>query len=114
MHSLFPEKPNSTNLMAKKTTPEKTSLSAAPKPKKAPAKRKPSAKAASAPVPKPSPKKAAAAKPKPVIAISADDIALRAYFISERRQNLGWEGSPEGDWIEAKRQLEEEAANPGL
>jgi len=111
--------------MAKKTTPEKTSLSAAPKPKKSPAKRKPAAKAATAakavPAPQaaPAPKKVVATKPKtgkakPAISISADDIALRAYFIAERRQNLGWEGSSEGDWLEAKRQLEEEAANPGL
>jgi len=102
--------------MAKKTTTEKPSLSAAPKPKKTPAKRKPAAKTSLAAAPKaaktPAPRKPPAAKAAAVI--SDADIALRAYFIAERRQNLGWEGGPEGDWLEARRQLEEEAANPGL
>lgn len=106
--------------MAKKKTSEESSLSAAPKPKKAPAKRKPVAKEAPAakapakPVKVAAPKKPKTLAAKPPVVISNEDIALRAYFIGERRQNLGWDGSPEGDWLEAKRQLEEEAANPGL
>lgn len=38
-----------------------------------------------------------------------EDIALRAYFIAERRQALGWPGDSTGDWVEAERQLLEEA-----
>ncbi len=68
------------------------------------------------------PKKAAAksaAKPKkPAVpkrtvpsaaAISSDDIALRAYFIAERRQQEGIHGDEHSDWIEAERQLRAEA-----
>jgi hypothetical protein len=39
---------------------------------------------------------------------TADDIALRAYFISERRRAEGIQGGPEEDWIEAERQLQSE------
>ena len=40
---------------------------------------------------------------------SQEQIALRAYFISERRQQLGWEGDHLSDWAEAERQLIAEA-----
>jgi len=49
--------------------------------------------------PKAAPKKAAP---------SQEQIALRAYFISERRQQLGWEGDHLSDWMDAERQLREE------
>jgi hypothetical protein len=39
---------------------------------------------------------------------TADDIALRAYFISERRRAEGISGGPEEDWVEAERQLQSE------
>lgn len=60
------------------------------------------------------PKKAkAAAKlavaPKKNPVISTDDIALRAYFIAERREKMGWPGDSTGDWVEAERQLLVEA-----
>jgi hypothetical protein len=42
-------------------------------------------------------------------AITGDDIALRAYFIAERRQKMGWHGDSTGDWVEAERQLKAEA-----
>lgn len=109
--------------MAKKPTSENPILSAAPKPKKAsskPAKRaatrKPAAKVpASVSVAKVATvKKAAKTKPAISVVISDSDIALRAYFIAERRQNLGWDGDEHGDWVEAKRQLEEEASEKGL
>jgi|GEM_PF-531099 len=45
-----------------------------------------------------------------VIEISNDDIALRAYFIAERRRHMGWHGDETGDWVEAERQLRSEAA----
>ncbi len=43
-------------------------------------------------------------------AISNEDIALRAYFIAERRQKMGWHGDSTGDWVEAERQLKTEVA----
>jgi hypothetical protein len=55
--------------------------------------------------------KAAARPPKPAAAklkkpgYSQDDVALRAYFIAERRQAAGLLGDAHTDWIEAERQL---------
>jgi len=71
-----------------KTAPEKKAKAAKP------------AKAAAAP-------KAKVTKPK--IVISNDDIALRAYFIAEKRNQHGHHGDSHSDWIEAERQLREEA-----
>ena len=58
-----------------------------------------------------------AAVPKPVkaaeaeseIVITIEDISLRAYFIAERRQAMGWPGDSTSDWVEAERQLKAEA-----
>lgn len=41
--------------------------------------------------------------------ISREDIQLRAYFISERRETMGWPGNASTDWIEAESQLIAEA-----
>ncbi|NDG70015.1 MAG: hypothetical protein EBY32_01705 [Proteobacteria bacterium] len=41
--------------------------------------------------------------------ILREDIQLRAYFISERRQTMGWPGNSSTDWIEAESQLVAEA-----
>lgn len=41
--------------------------------------------------------------------IPREDIQLRAYFISERRQTMGWPGNSSTDWIEAEAQLVAEA-----
>jgi hypothetical protein len=77
---------------------------AAPKAKKAPAKKAPAKK------------KEKAAKPVietvvvEEIIISNDDIALRAYFISQDRRSRGHWGDETGDWVEAERQLRAEAA----
>jgi len=90
-------------IMAKKTEPKiKTT---------APAKKatKPAAK-----------KKTATAKAKPgakvtqpkASAYTQDDVALRAYFIAEKRRNHGLPGDEHGDWVEAVRQLAEESAKP--
>lgn len=49
------------------------------------------------------------APPEPEIVITNDDIALRAYFIAERRQAMGWPGDSSSDWIEAESQLRAEA-----
>ncbi len=40
--------------------------------------------------------------------LSSDDIARRAYYISERRRNLNLAGDELGDWVEAERQLRKE------
>jgi hypothetical protein len=90
----------------KKEAAPKQSPSAKPKSKKsssvAPSKEK------AAKSPKADKAKPASAGKKPAIEISADDIALRAYFIAERRHKMGWPGDSAGDWIEAERQLRQE------
>jgi len=35
----------------------------------------------------------------------ADRVALRAYFIGERRRTLGIPGDPTSDWLQAEREL---------
>jgi len=69
---------------------------------------------------KTSPAKVAASvtlDPKPPVqepAISHDDIALRAYFIGERRQQMGWHGDSASDWSDAVSQLQAEALEKPL
>ena len=59
---------------------------------------------------KPAAKKAAALKKaNSGAAFTADDIALRAYFIAEKRQTQGLPGDEHQDWVEAERQLAAEA-----
>ena len=69
---------------------------------------RPSRKAAAAAKPLQSTrqKKAASAK----AAISDDEIRLRAYFIAEQRAQSDRPGDSASDWLEARRQLLEEAA----
>lgn len=65
-----------------------------------------------APAAAPKPKKNPARKKKAdavEIVITNDDIALRAYFIAEKRRHNGHWGDETGDWVEAERQLREEA-----
>lgn len=38
-----------------------------------------------------------------------EDLALRAYFLAEKRQKLGLPGDALADWIEAERQLAAES-----
>lgn len=54
---------------------------------------------------KPLAKKTAAPKAKRTPAFTQEDLALRAYFIAEKRQKLGLPGDAHSDWIEAERQL---------
>ena len=57
---------------------------------------------------KPTAKKPAAAKaalPKKAASYSQNDVALRAYFIAEKRRKLGLPGDAHSDWVEAERQL---------
>jgi len=59
---------------------------------------------------------AAAAKKKPAkaaprrkpVGFSSEDIAMRAYFISENRHRNRLHGDEQSDWIEAERQLRAE------
>ena len=44
-------------------------------------------------------------KPVPSIEPGDEEIATRAYFISERRHRLALPGDASSDWLEAKRQL---------
>jgi hypothetical protein len=44
------------------------------------------------------------------VPIQLNEIALRAYFIAERRHKMGWPGDSTSDWVEAERQLKAEAA----
>lgn len=44
---------------------------------------------------------------------SQEDVALRAYFIAERRQAAALPGDSHQDWIEAERQLAAEASTIG-
>ena len=55
--------------------------------------------------------------PKPPVkepVLSHDAIALRAYFIGERRQKLHWPGNPSTDWADAVKQLRAEALEKPL
>jgi len=109
---------------AKKSDSEKTAKSKSPKPEKAakPTKEKKVKAAVVEPEVKPAAKPVKAAKksvaakpvkaPKPAavgIVISVEEISLRAYYIAERRQAMGWPGDSSHDWIEAERQLKAEA-----
>lgn len=56
-------------------------------------------------------KAAASKKAKPVEFIIADeDIRLRAYFIAQHRALSGLNGDSASDWLEARRQLFDEAS----
>jgi Protein of unknown function (DUF2934) len=49
--------------------------------------------------------------PAPEIMIPQDQIAMRAYFIAERRHQMGWHGDSHSDWVEAEAQLKAESIN---
>lgn len=81
--------------------PKAKATSPSPKKKKAAPKKKPAAAVKPA-----ASEKAAAAK---ITGPSDEEIRIRAYFIAERRLQLSLPGDSAHDWIEAKRQLIEEA-----
>ena len=58
----------------------------------------------------PKPRRAVGVRKKAAPEISADEIALRAYYIAEHRRTLRLPGDEVGDWVEAERQLRKEAA----
>jgi hypothetical protein len=86
----------------------KTVASKAVSRKAAPAKPAPAAKAVRKAVKEP----ISATVPASVIP-SYDDIALRAYFIAEKRRAEGRHAEPHEDWIEAERQLRAELQTNG-
>jgi hypothetical protein len=51
------------------------------------------------------PRKPAAKKSPKAPAVTRDDVALRAYYVSEKRRAAGLPGDEHSDWIEAERQL---------
>ena len=95
---------------------KKTSTAKPATPAKRAAKTKPAAEKATAPETGTARPKGVARKTKPATprakkpAYSQDDVALRAYFIAERRQAAGLPGDAHQDWIEAERQLAAEAS----
>ena len=83
--------------------PKKKSSSAPVKPKA----KKPAAKKATQPASRVAAKKTPSA---PALREPTDDeIRIRAYFLAERRHQLSLPGDSAHDWIEARRQLIEEA-----
>ena len=79
-------------------------------PKKKPRAALPASKKKKAAAPKKSPaKKSATPATKAPIEPTDDQIRLRAYFLAERRHKLSLPGDSAHDWIEARRQLIEEA-----
>jgi hypothetical protein len=98
--------------LEKAAKPKSSKSPKAEKPAKEKKDKKKAKVAPAAPAPVPA-KKSAAAKPKKVVApeivLTTEEISLRAYFIAERRQAMGWPGDSAHDWVEAERQLKAEA-----
>ncbi len=91
----------STNGKVNAPEPKKKSRAAA-----TPAKKKKPAIAKKSPAKEPAAAKSAAStRAEP----TDDEIRLRAYFLAERRHRLSLPGDSNHDWIEARRQLIEEA-----
>ena len=58
------------------------------------------------------PKRAAKPLPAKAPGFTTDDVALRAYFIAEKRRLHGLPGDESHDWLEAERQLLAESGSP--
>jgi hypothetical protein len=99
------DNPAAPSANGKTSAPEpkkKARAGATPAKKKKPAAaKKPSNKPPATPTAKPS-----ASRP---VEPTDDEIRLRAYFLAERRHRLSLPGDSAHDWIEARRQLIEEA-----
>lgn len=37
--------------------------------------------------------------------VTSEEIALRAYYLAERRRHIGLSSDPEADWLQAEREL---------
>jgi hypothetical protein len=97
------------NKREKTEGPKKAAATTAPKSRVATKTKATDRTAGEAPAAKPA-KKKTVKQP----AIKTEDIALRAYFIAEKRQQLGLPGDSLGDWVEAERQLLGERATHGV
>ena len=99
--------------MGKKTTTTKKAAPAkrAAKPSAA---KQPAAEKKAATRPKPSAAKPAAKPAAKAPGFTTDDIALRAYFIAEKRRQNGLPGDEHHDWLEAERQLLAESGPPKM
>lgn len=102
---------NETAMVNKRQKTEGAKKTATTTPKRITAAKPKAAARSAGAAPKAKPAKKKTAGPS---AISTDDIALRAYFIAERRQQLGLPGDSLGDWIEAERQLLGERVTHGV
>ena len=100
--STAPENPETSPAVTAK------SVKSAKTPAAKPAKAKSASKAPAARKPRPA---AVTRKTRPSrhVAISDEDIRIRAYFIAEKRMQSGLPGDSDHDWLEAHRQLREEA-----
>ncbi len=58
----------------------------------------------------PKPKRASQPRASKAPVIKAEEVALRAYFISENRRQQGLPGDEHQDWLEAERQVRSEAS----
>lgn len=94
------QSPSAANNGNRVAAPRKKSRSAADKPKA----KKPAAKKTGIPASK----KASSSSPA-LREPTDDEIRIRAYFLAERRMQLSLPGDSAHDWIEARRQLIEEA-----
>jgi len=96
----------------KTTTPTKVAAPAKPAAKATTTKRPAARKTVAAPAKQAqptAPKARRASKPAARgAAITGEDIALRAYFIAEKRRHNGLSGDEHHDWIEAERQIRSE------
>jgi len=97
---------------AKKNT-DKKSVAKTTKPTPATKKGGPAAKPAAPAVKRASAAKSPRADKAKAVAISAAEVASRAYFIAEARHREGRPGNAEGDWVAAERQLRAEASAAG-
>ena len=104
--STAPENPETSPVVTAKSV--KSAKTPAAKPAKAKSASKRASKAPAARKPRPA---AVTRKTRPsrLVAISDEDIRIRAYFIAEKRMQSGLPGDSDHDWLEAHRQLREEA-----
>ena len=100
--------------------PAKTKKAAATPAKKTASKAKPAAKKSATRKPAAVRDRASAATPARVLtrrvgaksevigvvgSVTTEEIALKAYYLAERRRHLGLPGDPEADWLQAEREL---------
>lgn len=56
------------------------------------------------------PPAAGRSRPTKAVAVRYEDVALRAYFLSEKRRHAGLPGDDTQDWLDAEQQLKVELA----